>query len=587
MAKNTKKTILEKLRRFYYHTKNSTQYKEWLDKASESYDFYDGEQWTVAEKTALSEREQPIIVINEIAPRVDALASIEQTSRTVIAYKPRTFKQEDKDMAEAFTSYAMQIQETNDFVYDVADVTLDGVKGGIGWMNAEREEGKIDLDWIDPFEMGWDVDDTTRNMTEQRYTWRKRWVDLDVAKARYPAHRAELDKMVKQIDGEASVITKGSYDSTLDIQKTASSEFIDIKLNKVLIVEVQYKKVKPKYRFTDANNRLKETFDKTFADRNKQEDTEVEEFSTDEVWAGFFTNDLLLEHVPLAYQIGELGYIPYVYNRDKKTGAPVGVIERAKDPQRELNKRRSKMMHLLNTKGLIIEGGDWDDAEKLRDEMSRPNFVIMAKQGQRINFQDNLQLADSQFRVMQQAKQEIIAATGVADEFLGRETNASSGVAQARRETATVRTHAVALDKLKLFKKRVGRILLEMMQSIDNMQFISYVTESNGEQKEFIFNQPYEIEGKTVFENDLSSAELSTVVEETSNYDAPPQEVAERLNNMLMNGQLPAFLQLLQTAPQIVKQMGIRNVDELSGKDQTQAIDQITQLQQGTSPIKQ
>ena len=120
------------------------------------------------------------------------------------------------------------------------------------------------------------------------------------------------------------------------------------------------------------------------------------------------------------------------------------------------------------------------------------------------------------------------------------------------------------------------------MQSIDNMQFVTYVTQSDGEQIEFIFNQPYEIDGKAVFENDLSSAEFDVVVEESPSYDAPPAEVADRLNNMLMNGQLPAFLQLLQTAPQIVKQMGIRNVDELIGQDQGQAIQQLADVQ-GTS----
>jgi len=577
-----KKDILNTLQKKYNHTKNSDQYDTWVSKATESYDFYDGKQWTSEETQALMDRGQPVIVINEIASRVDALASLEQTSRTRIAYKPRTFSDYDKQLAEGWSAYALQIQETNDISYTTADIVLDGVKGGIGWLNSTREEGKICLEWVDPFEMGWDVDDTTRNMTEQRYCWRRKWVDLDVAKARFPAHTKALDDLMTEEDSNPTQPIPVLPQSTIDDTKTNKNKFVDRKLNKVLIVEVQYKKPKNKYRFTDAENRLKESFDEAFANKNKADDTDVEEFSADEVWRGFFTQDVLLEHAPLETQTGEMSYIPYVYNRDS-SGVPVGVIEKAKDPQRELNKRRSKMMHLLNTKGLIIEGGDWDDVEKLKDEMSQPNFVIMSKQGQRIQFQDNLQLADSQFRVMQQAKQEIQSATGVTDEFLGRETNATSGVAVSRRENASVRTHAVAMDKLKLFKKRLGRQLLAMMQTLDNTQFIAYVNDNNGEEKEFIFNKPYEIDGKQVYENDLSAADFDVVVEETADYDAPPQEVAERLSNMFMNGQLPAFLQLLQSAPQIVKQMGIRNVDEFAGKDQSGAIQQLAQLQDTSS----
>ena len=73
MAKKTNKTH-KMLKDAFLHRVNSNQYTLWREQAAYWWDFYDGEQLTEKERKVLRQRKQPDIIINLIAPKVDALA---------------------------------------------------------------------------------------------------------------------------------------------------------------------------------------------------------------------------------------------------------------------------------------------------------------------------------------------------------------------------------------------------------------------------------------------------------------------------------------------------------------------------------
>ena len=60
-------TTIDKAKDFFEYAVNSSQYTSWKAKAKESYQMYDGQQWTAAEITTLEDRKQPAIVVNKLA----------------------------------------------------------------------------------------------------------------------------------------------------------------------------------------------------------------------------------------------------------------------------------------------------------------------------------------------------------------------------------------------------------------------------------------------------------------------------------------------------------------------------------------
>ena len=79
-------------------------------------------------------------------------------------------------------------------------------------------------------------------------------------------------------------------------------------------------------------------------------------------------------------------------------------------------------------------------------------------------------------------------------------------------------------------------------------------------------------DGKTTVINDVSTHEFDVVVEEQPEFNAAPAEVASRLEQIIGNGQLEMLIQF----PTLLKQMGVRNVEQI----QQEAMQYLQQQQQ-------
>lgn len=581
--------ILKKVLRNFRHSIDSDQYNTWRKQAAEDQDFYDGKQWTVEEIASLRERGQPDITINEIAPKVDSIINQELQNKTKTVYKSRSFDPAFKELAEAMTTLALNVQENADTQYEQSDVFTDQLKTGIGWMELDVKEGFITTDRVDPFLMVWDIDDHSRQLTDSMFVSRMKWYDVDEAKNMFPKKSKELEKLVdsaKNDDGQYGLQTISNHaPKTYNFDGTERQpfSFVDTKQDKILIVEQQYKKSAVKYRYLNEEGQQKETFDEDMANKMKAPESEVEQIRTFEIWRAFFTEDILFENIPHPVQIGEFTLIPTIHKRDEKKGVPYGIITNSKDAQREVNKRRSKMMHLLNTRGVIADAGAVENSERARQEISRPDFWLEVKQGKTIDIQDNLSLADSQARVMFQAKEDISTTMGVFNENIGQPTNATSGIGIQRRQAASVGTKGFAFESFDRFKKRFGRLLGVMMQTVFSEKTYLSVFKDDESGSAIILNRPYEKNGKQYFENDISTLFFDVHVSQMPNFEAAPEVLAETLQNVVMNGQIGILLQ----SPTFAKAMGFQYIDQVLEElqsQQQQAAPSPEQAQDGASP---
>lgn len=556
--------ILRAVEDRFRHSVDSTQYTSWRIQAAEDQDFYDGNQLSADDLKALDDRGQPAIIINEVAPKVDSIMNQELQNKTKTGYSSRTFDPTFEQLAEGMTTLGYNIQENADTHFEMSDTFEDQLKAGIGWIELDVEEGMIITPRVDPFMMVWDTDDTTKQLTCSSHVNRMKWYTEGEAKRLFKDKSKEISKLISDADGTVTPFgimggvspSDGSFSSLGKDREPFG--FVDTKMKKVLIVEQQYKKPATKYRYLNEVGQQKETFDKDDANKFKAPETEVERIETFQIWRAFFTEGILFEHMPHSVQIGEFTIVPTIHKRAENTHVPYGIITNSKDPQREVNKRRSKTMHLLNTRGVVMESGAVDDKNDLAKEISRPDFIIEKNKGKDFDIQDNLTLADSQVRIMEQAKQDIATTMGVFNENIGQQTNVTSGIGIQRRQSASIGNKGFAFNNFDRFKKRFGRILGVMMQTVFSEQQLLQVFGEDG--SPIILNKPYKDDkGNQLFENDLSTLYFGVHVTQLPNFEADPEVLADNLTNMAMNGQLQVVLQ----SPSLAKRMGLHDIDQI------------------------
>ena len=162
-------------------------------------------------------------------------------------------------------------------------------------------------------------------------------------------------------------------------------------------------------------------------------------------------------------------YIPFFGYREDLTGVPYGIIRAMLSPQDEVNARSARMMWLLKSRRTLIDSDALQKYNTMSDanrELGRADAFIVtnpnAARGQ-IKVEDNFQLSQQQFQIMQERKQAIQDAAGVYAAMMGQNSNASSGLAIQSLVEQGVTTLAKINDNYRV-AARVGNALLDLIK---------------------------------------------------------------------------------------------------------------------------
>ena len=122
--------------------------------------------------------------------------------------------------------------------------------------------------------------------------------------------------------------------------------------------------------------------------------------------------------------------------------------------QDELNKRRSKALHLLSVHQVITETGAVEDIDKLRREVAKPDGVIIANPGMRLEIQNGGDLAAGQFQLLQHATAEM-QASGPNASMAGNDPRELSGRAILAQQAGGAAANEPLADSLRMWTRRV------------------------------------------------------------------------------------------------------------------------------------
>lgn len=452
---------LHKFKKWFSEAVDAAQ--DWRDEAKEDRNFYEGRQWRNADKKALEEHGRPAITINRIKPLLNVLSGYQRLNRYDIDFLPRT--NDDMQLAQVRKGITKYIMDRSHYNYEESDVFMDGVTGGIGWFEVgykwdwEIMDGDAFIRRVSPFDIYTDPESRDKYFRDMKYIVRARWVDKDALIAVYPEHEDEIRAQMQHYMTE---------------EKESDEEnpklWYQYETNKIRFAECWYKTTRQKTLYVLYTGEVVEELTPEQVAVAPMIVVDQRDITVTQIKLMSFFDNVVLEDKESPYQHGEFPFVPFVCYYMGDDDMPAGIVRDLKDPQREINKRRSQELHILNTQsngGWIAEEGAMNNAQEtdFKNKATMPGAILKvapgALTGGRIQRLEAPQgIPASTINAAQEAMQEMPAISGINEALMGTDiSNLQSGRAIELKQKQAITHIASLFDNLRYTKEMIANLL--------------------------------------------------------------------------------------------------------------------------------
>lgn len=397
---------LADLRRMFDDYRSNTEV--YRQQALVDIDFYDGKQWTAEEKRELEARGQPDTYINRIKVAINGILGVVEKSRADPRAWPRT--PSDSDSADVATDTLRYIADQNRFKVTKQDCFWDMLVPGTAAVLTQLDKKKrvkfVQIRWeeffIDPRSRRWDGKDA-------RYMGCAKWMYAEDIAAMYKTQEDDLQNAMTT--GVPGIIDESFQDRPI------WQGWLDRRNKRIMVVEVYYRIGLTWYRSLYYAGGILEEGESDYVDEFGDSCCPIESVSA------------------------------YVTRENER----LGVSRDMRPIQEEINKRRSKLLHLLNSAQIQAEdpAAIDVDADTARIEAARPDGVIPYG-WKRVPVTD---MTAGQSALLAEAKSEI-ERFGPNPAILGRQGADASGRAVMARQQAGLTELAIIFSRFDDFELR-------------------------------------------------------------------------------------------------------------------------------------
>lgn len=455
-------------------------------------DFYDSIQYDSDDLAVMQERNQPPLVFNVVKNTINWILGTERKTRIDYRVLPR--KSEGAGAAKAKTKLMKYVSDVNKAEFERSFAFEESVKAGLGWLEigatgdkdcpifikAERWRNM----WFDHLGMSSDGSDW-------RFQFRERWADLDVACSMFPEQGGALASLSASVNSiypwlpdAATVIDDASeFDLESELDSMFGGSRYEGSRPRVKLVECWYRipdRVKI-LRPLDKETPFGALDGAIF--RPEQEDHQylvrggyfaAEERMTMTTRCAVFSGATYLQDVLSPYNHNRLPFVPVFCYRRRRDNMPYGVIRDVRDPQSDLNKRRSRSLFLLTANKVVYETGAINDPVKAYDEINRPDMLLEVNKGAlvggAIKFLDSAQLAKEHVEMARDNERFIESVSGVTPENKGVQRRDLSGKAIEALQAQGNTTAGVFMDNYFFAFQQVGEIMVSLMEQFFDVE---------------------------------------------------------------------------------------------------------------------
>lgn len=546
----------------------------WRKRAQECWEFYDNDQWTSADKEALRQRRQAPVVINRIAPTIDLVVGLQVTQPIDWVAKPVGL--DDDGVAQAMSAALKFVARQNNAFHVTIDAYRDSLIYGIGWINtgfhirdADPRSEPVQLMRCDPREVRLDPQSKQADLSDARYVIWSRSVEMHDAirafpklKSKYSQRGLEYDSYSDDDNGPYTV-----YDGVIDLVPPPSmwdqledwnmweKEDNDPETQRITIHELWERTSRPRVIVEMRNGVVKDydPQDENLVDLIMSPDAKrVYEAEVPYIRYHVFSGSTLLVSADSPYNHGRLPLIPVWHKRDRH-GDPFSMIETLKDPQREINHRRSRLLWELISSSIRISQKAFAATQMTLEEVqmkaARPDAIWIGDKDD-IDMMPKPGTASSQFQLMQDAKQEIQSVSGMNDDLMGFDSSSRSGKAKqiSMIQGATIQRPKEA--NLHMAHKLVGEIICQLIQQAHTDEWLVRITDDLNTEKVIQLNRTEmdPMTGEPRVLNDITQARFDLAIEEAPWTPTQRDRAMEMLTAMSETEQDPIMRNALHQA---------------------------------------
>lgn len=487
-----KTDILSKLLEWYDDAEDASQDAREL--AEMDRDYYDGRQWTDEEVRILTQRGQPPITSNRIRRKINYVLGYEQRLRTDPRAMPRTPKHEDA--AKAATDALRYIVEVNRFDRIKSSVFDNMVVEGFGGCEISLKQGRDGIDIILKHvhwdRLFYDPHSRERDFSDARYMGTVTWIDRDTLLAQFLDKEGVIEGT--SLDGNIGE----TYDDRPKYEWTTKTR------DRVRVVAMFYREPKKGWMHCIFTN------------------------------AGFLKDP---ELIPYQDEDGR-NWCPLIMQSAyvDRNNIRYGEVRELIGLQDEVNKRRSKALHLMTMRQVVMEEGSVRDVNDVRKQMSRADGVVTVAPGLRFEILPTNDMAQGQFELLAEAKNEI-DLTGANAALMGKDQLGLSGKAiQAQQQGGATELQPL-MDALRDWHLTVLRRCWQMVRQYWAEERWVRVTDDENNLRFVGLNKP------------VTAGEMMQKRFE----QLPPEEQQARMQELQMALQDPRAQQVVQTENEVAE----------------------------------
>jgi hypothetical protein len=409
-------------------------------------DYFDEKQLTAAEKSALEKRGQPAVVYNRVKRKVNSMMGLEKQTRK----DPKAFPRNPDDDAAAQAATDVIRYVCDDSRWDdkrsqsAREIAIEGTAAIMVGGKRSRNGLDPDIRRISWDRLYYDPHSSEFDFADAAFMGIVIWMDLDKAIARFP-DAAE-------------------------------------------VLEVTWARAKDSETYDDKPK------DKMWADHKRKRVRVCEHYyDSPDGWmfCMFTEGGFIVEPQPSPY-LGEdkqpecpIKAVSLYLDRENNRYGEVRTMIGAQD---EINKRRSKALHLISQRQIRVSPNVAADPRAIRKELSRPDGVFIGEQGDVEILQTN-DMAMGNMNLLQDAKNEI-DLQGPNAALGGKNESDMSGRAIIAQQQGGMTELATYLDCIRVLSLAVYRSVWYRVQQYWDAERWIRVTDDEQNMRFVGVNQP-------------------------------------------------------------------------------------------------
>jgi len=497
-------------------------------------DFYDGIQLEPEDLHILMERNQPPVVYNVTKNTLNWILGTERKSRVENRVLPR--KKSGASSAKSKTKLMKYTQDASKGEFEFSKAFEDAAKAGLGWIESAvrgsntseepifiRQERWRNM-WFD--HLGQSLDGS-----DWRYVFREKWVDLDYAQALFPERKDDMHVLAEGVNSlypylpDDVVIsdTASEFDMESDIDSLFGGPFDGMR-QRVKLIECWYRTAPVHVKrmvIQDEDTPFGAMQGAIYRPSNEDHKYLVNSgyFSLQDavqmtvrcaMWAG----STFLQDALTPYNHNRFPFIPIFCYRRARDNMPYGVIRDIRDPQCDLNRRKSRSLILLTSNRVIMDKGAVDDKEEAYNEINRSDGMVEVNrddQGKPMRFEiiKEQALAAAHVEAARDDERFINNISGVTPEQKGQSERDLSGVAIQKLAVQGETTNGVFFDNYFYARQCEGEIRLSNIEQFTDQQKEYRITGDQGTDDFVTVNEPKE---DGTIENSITATKADFII---------------------------------------------------------------------------